>query len=218
MSKSQPDRDCTHRCVSRQHGASLVATVSKRGTHDSELAAYLHWLCFNCGLVADAQGRTALHVAASCGRRGLVHWLVKNKGANINTRDMESGYTPLHRSVFYGQIHVATALIELGANMFVMDYDDLTPLDHAMKDRLPFVEYSPIGPCEVYTNTNYTLGTGGGANRTCPELLDPFRKQGISVKQTKVYFSTNSAYSCESDAVDSVTAGATIECLYSSWK
>nr|CAD7404847.1 unnamed protein product [Timema cristinae] len=190
MSKSQPERDCTHRCVSRQHGALLGATVSKRGNHDSELAAYLHWLCYNCGLVADVQGRTALHVAASCGRRGVVHWLIKNKGANINARDIESGYTPLHRSVFYGQIHVATELIELGANMSVMDYDDLTPLDHAMKDRLRFVEYSLSGPCEVYvwgTNTNYTLGTGGGANRTCPELLDSFRKQGVSVKQVAMH-------------------------------
>ncbi|XP_066994710.2 inhibitor of Bruton tyrosine kinase [Anabrus simplex] len=184
------EAECSHRCRSRQHGAALASVLTLRGIRASALIAYLKWLCGNCGQVADLYGRTALHSAASCGWREIVHWLVKHGDANVNARDMESGYTPLHRSIFYGQIHVAASLMQLGANMGIVDYDDLTAIDHVMKDRLPFVEYSLSNPCEVYvwgTNTNYTLGIGTQHSRLQPELLDSFRKQGISVKQVAMH-------------------------------
>jgi uncharacterized protein len=33
------------------------------------------------------------------------------------------------------------------------------------------------------TNSNYSLGTGNEQSRSQPELLDAFRKQGISIRQ-----------------------------------
>lgn len=61
------------------------------------------------------KGRTALHMAASRGRNGLMEWLVRHSSdAFINARDRESGYTSLHRSIFYGQIHSAVTLMKLG--------------------------------------------------------------------------------------------------------
>lgn len=61
------------------------------------------------------QGRTALHMTASRGRSKLMEWLVHHSmEAFVNARDRESGYTPLHRCIFYGQIHSAVALMKLG--------------------------------------------------------------------------------------------------------
>lgn len=59
-------------------------------------------------------------MAASRGRNGLMKWLMHHSSdAFINARDRESGYTPLHRSIFYGQIHSAVALIKFGNKEYV---------------------------------------------------------------------------------------------------
>lgn len=63
--------------------------------------------------VRDTFGRTVLHVAASCGRRDLCLWLLKTYAGNINLTDIESGYTALHRSIAYGYINVAVALMKV---------------------------------------------------------------------------------------------------------
>lgn len=114
QAKGQLDRDCTEKCRSKQHGDELCSVISKRGVTDVELCAYIRWRCASCGQVLDSMGRTALHFASSCGRTQLVKWLVRNRGAQINVKDLESGYTALHRSVFYGKINTAVSLIQLG--------------------------------------------------------------------------------------------------------
>lgn len=54
-------------------------------------------------------------MSASRGRTRLMEWIVRHSSeAFINARDRESGYTPLHRSIFYGQIHAAVALLKIG--------------------------------------------------------------------------------------------------------
>lgn len=61
-------------------------------------------------------------MAASRGRRHLLEWLARHSTeALLNAKDGESGYTPLHRSIFYGQIHVAVALMKMG-NIMVFKY------------------------------------------------------------------------------------------------
>ena len=73
--------------------------------------------------------------------------------------------------------------------MTIRDRDGLTAIDHAMKDRPSIVEFNGSNPCEVYvwgTNSNYSLGTGNEQSRSQPELLDAFRKQGISIRQASV--------------------------------
>lgn len=106
--------ECTNHCKSRQHGDIITSAISKRGVSDTELCAFLNFTCCRCESVTDYSGRTALQVAASCGRLHLVRWLVCNRNADIDAKDKESGYTALHRSIFYGQIHVAIELIKLG--------------------------------------------------------------------------------------------------------
>lgn len=61
-----------------------------------------------------------IHMIASRGRRSLLEWVIKHLPSNqqglalIDSRDCESGYTALHRSIFYGQIHTAISLIKFG--------------------------------------------------------------------------------------------------------
>lgn len=190
MNRCTLERECHEHCRSQQHGMEICSVVTRRHLGDDLLAAYLQWLCCSCGQVSDYLGRTALHMAASCGRYNLARWLLQHAGANVNVRDLESGYTPLHRSIFYGQLHIASLLIQMGASVTAMDFEHLTPLDIALKDRLPFVDLSLRNPCEVYvwgSNSNYTLGTGNQQNRSMPELLETFRKQDISIKQVAMH-------------------------------
>lgn len=75
-----------------------------------------------------------------------------------------------------------------GASTTILDNNDLTAFDHALKDSVFPLENKCGTPCQLYvwgTNTNYTLGTGTQHSRNTPELLDSFyRKHGnISIKQ-----------------------------------
>lgn len=107
------ERECIEgRCTSLQHGGQLAAVATVRAEQPL-LAAYMRWLCGTCGRATDSSGRMALHLAASCGHGAVVRWLVRRADASIDVRDTESGYTALHRSIFYGQIHVATDLIKV---------------------------------------------------------------------------------------------------------
>lgn len=75
------------------------------------------------------QGRTALHMAASRGRTDLMNWLVRHSSeAFVNARDRESGYTPLHRSIFYGQVNAAVALMKIGEVLLDLIFLKLTLL------------------------------------------------------------------------------------------
>lgn len=107
------ERECVvGRCTSVQHGGQLAAAATMRAGGPL-LMAYMRWLCGTCGRITDSSGRTVLHLAASCGHGAVVRWLVRRADASIDVRDIESGYTALHRSIFYGQIHVATDLIKV---------------------------------------------------------------------------------------------------------
>lgn len=106
--------DCADKCKSKEHGNILCTSLTKRDITDAELCAYFNQICFCCEAVRDTFGRTALHLAASVGRANVVKWLLKRKQININARDFESGYTALHRSIFYGKINAAVALLHAG--------------------------------------------------------------------------------------------------------
>lgn len=186
---SSVEKDCTSSCQSLIHGCVISSAITKRAVTDKQLAAYINFLCGNFGQVKDEAGRTALHMAASCGRMELCHWLLKYVNSDISARDKESQSTPLHRSLFYGQIHVAVLLIKAGANIFASDSDNLTCLDYAMKIRPPLHNYSLQNASEVYiwgSNSNYTHGSGNQQSRQLPELVDTFKKNNISIKQVLI--------------------------------
>lgn len=112
------DRDCTRECRSVKHGDQIIAALTKRAVTDSQLRSYLDYLCCCCESVKDGCGRTALHLASSCGRSKLIRWLINRRNVNVNVSDTESGYTPLHRSLFYGKINCAIILLDAGMYAF----------------------------------------------------------------------------------------------------
>ncbi|XP_041984578.1 inhibitor of Bruton tyrosine kinase [Aricia agestis] len=184
---SKIEVDCTKKCNSRLHGQALTIAITKRSVSDESLASFIKSTCANFAKAFDFEGRTALHMAASRGRSGLMQWLVRHSSdAFINARDRESGYTPLHRSIFYGQIHSAVALMKLGVNTDIVDKDDYKALEHAMLDKHYMWKADGSQPCDAYvwgSNSNYTLGTGSHQPRQIPELLSCFSRTNGNVKQ-----------------------------------
>jgi len=101
------DMDCTVQCSSSQHASQLITAVTKATPWQAILFLSR---CHNFGLVSDEFGRTVLHVAASCGSSSFVIKLLV-KYSNLSLQDAESGWTALHRALFYGQLSMARILI-----------------------------------------------------------------------------------------------------------
>lgn len=109
MSLAPPE--CTPKCRSQQHAEEVVAALT-RGS-DGQLRAFLTSHCHNAATLRDPFGRTALHLAASLGKKALLDWLLESKSADLMVKDKESGWTALHRSAFYGQIHCLISLVKV---------------------------------------------------------------------------------------------------------
>ena len=90
--------------------AQVLSAITKGSSRQTLL--YLS-RCPNVARLADHVGRTALHVAASCGQTDVVRWLVEQRQADVDRRDDESGWTPLHRALYHGQITTAQTLISV---------------------------------------------------------------------------------------------------------
>lgn len=114
MTQTIVDRDCTENCKSIKHGNLISASLTKRCVTEADLWCFINFICYCCESVKDSSGRTALHVAASCGKTEIIKYLCEHKHLNLNMRDLESGYTALHRSIFYGKIDAAVCLMKLG--------------------------------------------------------------------------------------------------------
>ncbi|KAG2468233.1 IBTK kinase, partial [Polypterus senegalus] len=177
--------DCTSKCHSVRHGLDIVSVLT-RGTTESQVKAFLSVYCHNSSTVKDEFGRTALHLAASVGKKGVLDWLLDVKGADIGAKERESGWTALHRSVFYGNIDCLISLVKHGGSLNEQDKEGLTVLDLTMKDRPYHLTFKNTDPTEVYTwgnNTNFTLGHGNQQSKYHPELVDIFPRTGVYIKQ-----------------------------------
>lgn len=102
---------CTTKCRSREHAEDVVAAVT-RGS-EGQLRLFLSLHCHNAATLRDHFGRTALHMAASMGKKTLLEWLLEMKNSDLTAKDKESGWTALHRSAFYGQIHCLIPLVKV---------------------------------------------------------------------------------------------------------
>ncbi|KAM6995634.1 inhibitor of Bruton tyrosine kinase [Tautogolabrus adspersus] len=182
MSLAPPN--CTPRCRSQEHAEEVVAALT--GGTEGQLRAFLTSHCHNAASLRDNFGRTALHMAASLGKKSLLEWLLESKNADLMVKDKESGWTALHRSAFYGQIHCLISLVKHGGLLSTQDKEGLSVMDLTMKDRPSHVIFKNSDPTEVYTwgnNTNFSLGHGNQESRQHPELVDVFARTGVYIKQ-----------------------------------
>jgi inhibitor of Bruton tyrosine kinase len=103
------DQDCGPKCSSSQHAAQLINAVTKASPLQSLLFLSR---CHNAAYVRDRLGRTVLHVAAACGcATSVITELACHRDLSI--QDLESGWTALHRALFYGQLASARLLISV---------------------------------------------------------------------------------------------------------
>lgn len=112
--------DCTSECRAKEH-AILVLSSAFLG--NLKLLKHCASVCGNPLHIQDALGRNALHVAASKGHLQLVHWLVARKKVRVDVCDMESKWTALHRSAYYGQLGAAALLLKVGGAWWVCVID-----------------------------------------------------------------------------------------------
>ncbi len=103
--------DCTADCRLAQH-ANLVLSCVALG--NLKLVRHCTSVCGNPFRIADPYNRNALHIAASLGHLHIVEWLLAKKRVSIDVCDFESRWGALHRSIYYGQLGVAVALMKVG--------------------------------------------------------------------------------------------------------
>ncbi|XP_061517872.1 inhibitor of Bruton tyrosine kinase [Anopheles gambiae] len=186
------DYDCTKKCRLVRHGNAITAALTKRAVSDELLAAYIAKTCRNFTHVLDEYGRSALHMAASVGRSAIVEWLI-NQGASITQKDLESGHTPLHRAMYYGNVGAAVALVKHGAALDAPDEDFVNPMQlcsnvseqRASKDS---GERIAIGSELMIwgQNKNYNLGIGNAQDKGNPESMEYFRKTRTTIRKLEI--------------------------------
>lgn len=103
--------DCTPKCCLAKHAELILSVITKEDA--AKVRTILPRVCSNFARVTDQFGRNALHLVASCGKGDILEWLVKDQGVDVEFKDLESGWTALHRSVFYGYLDCTVKLIQV---------------------------------------------------------------------------------------------------------
>lgn len=80
MNSSIPD--CTSKCRSLKHALDVLSVVTKGS--ENQIKAFLSSHCYNAATIKDAFGRNALHLVSSCGKKGVLDWLIE-KGVDRST-------------------------------------------------------------------------------------------------------------------------------------
>ncbi|KAM8711354.1 hypothetical protein ACLKA7_000488 [Drosophila subpalustris] len=174
--------DCTVKCRQRQHGNSITAAITKRSMDDQHLAAFIAKTCANFSNIRDYLGRSAVHMCASVARYRILEWLL-NHGAQINTRDYESGSSPLHRALFYGCIDCAVLLLRYGASLELLDEDTRCPLQAICRKWDDADTTMSQNEILVWgSNKNYNLGIGNEQSSSSPQAVDFFRKSNLWIE------------------------------------
>jgi uncharacterized protein len=103
------------------------AIKNNDGTKVRELIQYNPDLVFS----KDEHGFTPLHLAAACGNKNMVEFLLTTK-AEVNAKD-NAGSAPLHQAVAArgGHINIVKILLAHGADINGADRQGLTPLHYA---------------------------------------------------------------------------------------
>lgn len=89
----------------------------------------------------EPSGVHIIHIAANSDNEDIINLLASRWPAYVNTAS-DDGTTPLHVASTYGQLNAVRALIENGADPFIVDQEGMTPLDCSVREgQVLCVEY-----------------------------------------------------------------------------
>ena len=111
--------DCTTGCRVPNHALKSHSCVA---LGDINLVKRLARICGNPYKIADEYGRCSIHVAASLGHSDIVAWLSEHQNVDVDQQDLESKWTPLHRSLYFGHLQTALTLIKVHISTYVPMY------------------------------------------------------------------------------------------------
>ncbi|KAK9447806.1 uncharacterized protein V1518DRAFT_376065 [Limtongia smithiae] len=127
---------------------------------------------------ADEYGRTVLHLACTHNKVEFVRLLLAAPGIDVTTADAESGWTPLHRALYNGNVAVGQLLISFRKETIrAKDREGNSPFDvlnSTIDGTNPGSLDVAVGGSELYTfgsNANHTLGFIDGDDRANPERV-----------------------------------------------
>ncbi len=110
-------------------------------------------------------------------------------GACTDTPDKESGWSALHRALYFGNLRIAAALLTENASLTAPDWRRRSPLDLLSQDLRCYL--SSTGPGDVFSwgaGTNYALGTGSTEPQVAPARIDTLHgKRVISLSAAKFH-------------------------------
>ena len=150
--------DCTKKCTSKSCATKIFQKIAESESYEDLLSA-INKICLNSRTKTDQLNRTILDIACSVGNLEILPELLdKNRNdennnnnesngqiCDIYNKDLESGYTCLHRCIYYGRISCLIELVRIlqtcnkfnvGKNLEnilnhkkIMDNEGLTPLE-----------------------------------------------------------------------------------------
>ncbi len=169
-----------------QEQAVLVLSSAVRSSPDDALEAILSSESFAREVSSIGPvGSNALHVATWRNHVGIVNAILSTQHCDVDVADEESGWTALHRALYYGHVRIAGILMAAGARANLTDTDMRTPIDMISKRLVRSTtavdnKYETHGHVFSWGNgTNYTLGTGSLEVELAPARVDALHMHDI---------------------------------------
>ncbi|TPX31946.1 hypothetical protein SmJEL517_g04867 [Synchytrium microbalum] len=109
----------------------------------------------------DVYGRTPLQLAVSLGNMAIVTLLLNVPRVNVNIPDIESGWTPMHRALYGGNLDIALEILRTRSDcdLSIRDYEGSTCLELLNSS----IEQPKPG---AYSSIAKSIGSGGDESAT----------------------------------------------------
>ena len=137
-------------------------------------------------------GSSALHLATWRNHAGIVRAVLDVRDVDLDVQDEESGWTALHRALYFGHVRVSSLLMRAGAKDTVRDHRGRRAVDLVSKALVRSQRVSERerdDQAEVYCShghvfswgngSNYTLGTGSSEVELAPSRVDALHMHDV---------------------------------------